>query len=113
MFIKKELFNRYGGYDESLKMVSDWAFYLIAIFKHNCSYRQIDSVVAYYDFNGLTADVKNEDLQKKKEFVLNKYFKNWDYLIQDYACLKSKMWCYEHSRLIRTLKKMGISEILN
>lgn len=43
-YIKRSLFDKYGLYDESLKIVSDWKFNLIAIILHNetVSYRDID-----------------------------------------------------------------------
>ena len=34
-YIKKTLFDKYGLYDEELKIVSDWKFYLMAVGLHN------------------------------------------------------------------------------
>ncbi|HVX25461.1 MAG TPA: glycosyltransferase family 2 protein [Parafilimonas sp.] len=109
MFIKKRLFDLYGRYDESLKMVADWAFYLIAIFKYNCSYKRINDVVSYYSFGGFSSDMNNEALQKtERAVVIDRHFKNYNGLIEEFSVLKSKTWNYEHSRLIRGLRKIGL-----
>jgi glycosyltransferase involved in cell wall biosynthesis len=53
-FIKKSLFEKYGFYDESLKIVSDWKFYLIAVGLHDEPISYIDIDVAYFDMNGVS-----------------------------------------------------------
>ena len=40
-FIKRALFDLIGPYDESLKIVSDWKFFMLAICKHNCTYKRL------------------------------------------------------------------------
>ena len=59
-YIKRTLFDRYGLFDENLKIVSDWKFFLIAIVFNNekVSYRNIE--VAYFDMNGISS--KNKEL---------------------------------------------------
>lgn len=54
-YIKRSLFDQYGLYDESLKMVSDWKFYLITVGLHNESavYRDID--VVWFDTKGISS----------------------------------------------------------
>jgi hypothetical protein len=75
MFIKKILFEKYGGYNENLKMVSDWEFYLLSIFKYNCSYCYIDYVISYFNIEGFSSRIENETLQKEERlFVMKKYF---------------------------------------
>lgn len=53
-FIKRSLFDEYGPYDETLKIVSDWKFFLIAIVLNNeqVSYTDIDLV--YHDLYGVS-----------------------------------------------------------
>jgi glycosyltransferase involved in cell wall biosynthesis len=112
MFFKKTLFDKYGGYDESLKMVSDWAFYLIAIFIHNCSYKYIDQLIACYDFSGFSANVDNEPLQRsEREQVIKKYFENHRYFVEEYKDLKSKVSNFEQSRLVRAIRKLKIFKL--
>jgi glycosyltransferase involved in cell wall biosynthesis len=54
-YIKRDLFARYGLYDESLKIVSDWKFFLIAIGLQNepTFYRDIDLV--WFDSHGISS----------------------------------------------------------
>jgi glycosyltransferase involved in cell wall biosynthesis len=53
-YIKRSLFDKYGMYDESLRIVSDWKFYLIAIGLNNepVVYRNID--VSNFDMRGVS-----------------------------------------------------------
>ncbi|WP_080055453.1 glycosyltransferase family 2 protein [Spirosoma aerolatum] len=60
-YIKKSLFETYGLYDETLKIVSDWKFYLISIGMNNekVAYRDIDLV--WFDSNGISTTNKDLD----------------------------------------------------
>ncbi|MBD2700688.1 glycosyltransferase [Spirosoma sp. BT702] len=69
-YIKRSLFEQYGLYDESLKIVSDWKFYLITVGIHNekVIYRDVD--VAFFDLTGISNS--NKELDKKERIeVLN------------------------------------------
>lgn len=64
-YLKRSLFDRYGLYDESLKIVSDWKFYLIAVGMHNepVLYRDID--VVWFDNTGISTANKALDQQER------------------------------------------------
>lgn len=53
MFFKRELFSKFGCYDEKYKIVSDWKYYL-NLYKNNCSFEYIDVNVAVDDANGIS-----------------------------------------------------------
>ncbi len=58
-FIKTKLLKQYP-YDESLKIVSDWKFFVDMIIIHQCSVRFVDIKIAKFDMNGVsTSDTKN------------------------------------------------------
>ena len=79
--IKRNLFDRIGYYDENLKMVSDWKFFLVAIFKHHCSYKHIDLFIAIYDKTGFSSNPKNNEIQQRERTqVLETEFKNLLYI---------------------------------
>ena len=55
MFVRKEVFTKYGYYDETLKITSDWRQYLIAIFKYNCSYTLISEIFSVNAYDGVSS----------------------------------------------------------
>ncbi|MBS1736015.1 MAG: glycosyltransferase [Bacteroidetes bacterium] len=77
--IKKTLFENYGLYDESLKIVSDWKHFILAIFKYNCTYQHVDLKVAMCNRNGISCDPKYQSLIKhERESVIKNFFINID-----------------------------------
>lgn len=61
-FIKASLFDKVGMYDESLKIVSDWKFFVESVCKFNSSYIRIDETLTTFYLDGLSSDFKNKDL---------------------------------------------------
>lgn len=55
VFIKRDLFNKYGLYSEEYKVVSDWALFLRAIGIDNVPVKYIDIDVSYYDMTGISS----------------------------------------------------------
>ena len=54
-YIHKELFDKYGLYDESLRIVSDWKWYLQAVVLHNAKCCYSDTYVSYFDNTGISS----------------------------------------------------------
>lgn len=71
-FIKTDLLRQYP-YDEQLKIVSDWKFFVQAIVLHNCSVRFIDEIIARFDTNGVST-TNPDKMWKEKELVLAELF---------------------------------------
>lgn len=71
-FIKTDLLRKYP-YDESLKISSDWKFFIQALIIDNCSVRYIDEFVAKYDMNGISI-VNSELMRMEKDNVLATLF---------------------------------------
>jgi glycosyltransferase involved in cell wall biosynthesis len=93
-FIKSSLFGIVGLYDEDLKIVSDWKFFILALFKHNCSYLQIDTILSTYYLDGISAADTNCSL-----------------IVEDYEQffeLKNIVSNLNISRKIRMLVKLGL-----
>jgi|ERR1035437_1600967 glycosyltransferase involved in cell wall biosynthesis len=63
-FIKRELFERYGYYNEQNKIVSDWEFFLIVCGLHSCKYKSIPVLVSCFEMDGMSS--QNVDLLKKE-----------------------------------------------
>ena len=84
-FIKTKLLLE-RPYDENLKIVSDWKFFLQAIVLNNCSFRYLDFVVAKYDLNGISSRCQKE-LDDEKEKVLKSILP--PRILYDYKMMKS------------------------
>lgn len=80
-FIKRQLFDDYGLYDESLKIVSDWKFFFEAIIIRKCSVRHINLDCIIYDLEGISSSGP-DILRKEKNYILHKYLP--EYVIDDY-----------------------------
>jgi glycosyltransferase involved in cell wall biosynthesis len=51
-FIKRSLFESFGLYNEDLKIVSDWEFFIKTLGLASVSYRFVDVDIAYFDNDG-------------------------------------------------------------
>lgn len=75
-FTRKELFNIVGLYDEDQKIVSDWLFFFLAIYKFNCSYRHINRTVSTCDTTGLSLHADNwPKIVHAREVAIAKHFR--------------------------------------
>lgn len=72
-FIKKELFTTTGLYDENFKIVSDWKFFILALFRDNCTYIKINETFSTFYLDGISS---RGDYTEEKKTVLNEYFRN-------------------------------------
>lgn len=76
-FIKKEMFDKYGSYNEKNKIVSDWEFFFKAIALNGESFQKIDKELTIFDMYGISSNSENSDIVKyEKEQVFNKYLKS-------------------------------------
>ncbi len=84
-FIRTELLKKYP-YDESLRISSDWKFFLQTIIIDNCSFKFIDVIVAEYDQSGLSS-LNPEMMRKEKDVVLAELIPQR--VLLDYQWMKS------------------------
>lgn len=61
-FIKRELFQRYGLYNESNRVVSDWEFFILAVISNNVSISRFDFALAEIEDGGISRDPRNREL---------------------------------------------------
>ena len=83
-FIKTELLRLYP-YDENLKIVSDWKFFVEAVVIHNCSVRYINDYLATFDMEGISTS-NPKIMWKEKEHVLSLMFP--PRVLADYKTMK-------------------------
>lgn len=101
-YIRKDLFQKYGLYDESLRIVSDWKWYLQAIVlgKEKPVYTDID--VTLFDMNGISETNKELDKAERKK-VLEELvphtvlvdYDRWAFHIDQIKRLKRHPWAYK------------------
>ena len=68
MFIKKELLIK-RPYDEKYKILSDWKFCIESIVYDNCSFRNINLIIANFDMSGISTTAR-ELFAKEREQIL-------------------------------------------
>ncbi len=70
-FIKRELFST-EMYDENLKIIADWKFFIDRIVLKNCSIRKIPFPIVNYDMSGISSQKKFLSLHTQEKLkVLN------------------------------------------
>lgn len=72
-YIRRDLFEKYGYYDESLKIVSDWKWYLQALILGDEIPQYVDMDVTLFDMTGISETNKELD-KKEREMVLEQLF---------------------------------------
>jgi glycosyltransferase involved in cell wall biosynthesis len=93
-FIKKRMFDDFGLYDESLKIVSDWKFFILTIFKHHCSYHKVNKTLVVFYLDGLSWTV---DYSAEHNLVLQS---NFPAFYADYKELKKLRIAKEENQKI-------------
>jgi glycosyltransferase involved in cell wall biosynthesis len=112
-FIKKELFNELGDYNESLRIVSDWEFFILAICKFNKTYKHVNMVVSVFDTNGISCNEKNINIiDMERLLVLEKLFPNF---IKDYEQLTifSELLNMNRFKMLKELESNKLAQKLN
>ena len=96
-FIKRNLFDQVGYYNEDLQIVSDWEFFLLALAKYNCTSIKLNYKISYILSGGISSDKASRELLiKEREKVLNQHF---PFFMDDY-------------KLLSALKKNKVKEFL-
>lgn len=110
-FIRTSLLRKFP-YDENLKIVSDWKFFVQAIIEDNCTICYVDDFVAIFDTGGVST-ANPARMWKEKESVLNKMFPSRILLDYQYMkrseCLTQKLapMLRKHYRIDRFLYMIG------
>lgn len=77
-FIKKELFEAFGLYDENIQISADYEKWLNFIF-NNVEFQRLPFIVDTFKFNGCSSDKKCLSiLSKEKYSIINKYFSEYE-----------------------------------
>ncbi len=79
-FIRRKLLLEFP-YDESLRYVADWKFWVQTLIYNNCTYSHVKATVSDYDWNGMST-VYYKDVEKEKQRVLQSFLPAK--ILQDY-----------------------------
>lgn len=100
-YIRRSLFDKYGYYDEALKIVSDWKWYLQVIILGEEKPVYVDMDVTLFDMNGISEtnlELRDEEKQKEMKALVRSTFLSdydlWSDSIDQMKRLKRHPWAY-------------------
>ena len=101
-YIRHDLFEKYGYYDEGLKIVSDWKWYLQAIVMGGEKPQYTDIDVTLFDMSGISESNKELDKAERKQ-VLGQLFleavladyEQYAFPIEQMKRLRRHPWAYK------------------
>ena len=103
------MFEKFGLYNEKIKIISDWEFYIKTVGLGNASYKYLNIFISYFDNNGISN--KNPEIAAKERIdVINETIPPM--MQKDYAFLheyKRYQRLYENNfsyLIIRILNKI-------
>jgi glycosyltransferase involved in cell wall biosynthesis len=115
-FIKKELFFKYFLYNESLKIISDWEFFIYCICKMNEKYQHLDVVISDFDDGGLSSKKENlEKIEFEKKQVLKNIFPLFYEdckMIKEFQSRRFKHFMYLKNNKLRWKILKGVMNLL-
>ena len=119
-FIKRSLFNKYGLYDESMRISSDWKFFILAVCRYNCSYLYVPKVLSTFYIEGMSSLESNLPvIIEERDSTIGEYFPAFvndrnelQQLRLKNKELGKKVAYVNDSRLIGALRKLGFLKAL-
>lgn len=108
-FIKKTLFEMVGLFDENLKIVSDWKFFILAVFKYHCTYIKIKGTIATFYADGISSNIDN--LLERNQ-VQNECFKEYvlDYEVFLAAENRQKLLETNRYKMLAEMEKSSVGK---
>lgn len=104
-FCRRDLFDRYGMFDESYRIIGDTKFFMMCLGKENASFKYIDIDIANYDTTGISAETHGQWAERRRvEYQrmrselyskrLNNFFEENDKKIKLYNHLHQHKWVW-------------------
>jgi len=110
-FFRREIFEKYGLYNEKNKIASDYEWYLNYFVKNNGNFAYLDKPVSIFSMGGLSSNnecgkIHKEEREKIQKQYFNKFqLKNFTFLNKFFPRRLNK-----HS-FRKTLSKLGLNKI--
>lgn len=108
-FTKRCLFEKYGLFDESFRIMSDTGFFLKAIGLGKSSSQYVDVTISYFDMEGISNNPKMRDLfdkeyvEMKKQVLSPELVEAYDFYLQ----YNSKISSITNCRFAKTLFRIA------
>ena len=102
--VKRKLFTQYGFFDESLKIVADWEFFVRCIIMKSCNYRHLENLpISRFNMDGVSSSPKHlEKHYSEKIAVFKKLLPEFTQnknCISDLSEAMLQLSIYENSKL--------------
>lgn len=108
-FIRKQLFTLTNGYDENFKIVSDWAFFMTALFRFNATHKHLPIILSRFYMDGISSQLQNRQLvANERARFLSEQFPRFSVLVAEWQEGKKVKFIFENSRLVKIAKSMGL-----
>lgn len=91
IFIRRELFDAYGLYNESLKIISDHVFFYITMVKNHVQYLRINEIISLYDTNGISSTEQKASIIEYESYFKKELPADIFQLVKDNYYLKSQL----------------------
>ncbi len=109
--VRSTMFQLAGYYNENLRIVSDWEFFMKVVCFLNAKYLHVDIPIAVFNYDGLSSIKNIKLIEAERTTVLSKCYQAFlvDYELADQterelANLRNSKWF----NLRRALKKLGV-----
>ena len=101
-YIRRDLFEKYGYYDESLRIVSDWKWYLQAIILGDEKPQYVDLDVTLFDMTGISETNKELDKAERHQVMEQLFpkavladYEKYAFPMEQIQRLKRHPWAYK------------------
>ncbi|AXE20502.1 glycosyltransferase [Runella rosea] len=114
-FIRRALFESIGYYNETLRIASDWLFFVEALLEKSCNYTHYQGVVSYFNMDGISCNPATNGLPKQEQLMVLK--QKYPLFLADYDRLaqleeQTNQWSGGREYLVFTyFQKIGLIQI--
>ena len=86
--IKRQIYDKVGGYIEEYKIISDWCFFVDSMVVNNCTYKVLDNIIltSFNEFGVSSKDYQNNRYTAQQEFLEKRFPR----IIGDYIPLEEE-----------------------
>ena len=103
-FCKKELFEKFGYFDESYRSSADTKFFMECLGRHDATYRYIDLDITNYDLTGISADKSAKWVRCREE--------EFDRIIKEVFSKRIYAFMQENDKKVRLYNELHTHKLI-